>query len=321
MRALHRDQVATSAALVRALLTEQLPHLAALPVVPVSSSGTDHDVFRLGDHLAVRLPKIAWAREQGALEARWLPLLAPRLPLALPRTEALGAPGCGYPFAWAVVGWLPGRQADPDRDATEHTAADVAGFVTALRSVPPDLAGAPPVRSPGQRGGPLAALDDDVRAALAELGARVDVVVSGRGGTGGRRAVLRCWEAALEAPPHAGPPVWSHGDLLPGNVLVDLHVDPATSSRPTAVIDWGSAALADPATDLRPAWHLFGSASARAAQQRFREGVVADDAEWARGRGVVVHQALQALPYYWETNPAMVAQASRALAAAVAETA
>lgn len=317
MRALHRDQVPTSAALVRALLTEQLPHLAGLPVVPVSSWGTDHDVYRLGDQLAVRLPKIAWAREQGALEARWLPLLAPHLPLALPRTEALGAPGCSYPFGWAVVGWLPGQQADPDRDATERTAADVAGFVTALRAIPPHLAPDPPVRGPGQRGGPLAALDDDVRAALAELGARVDVVVDGRGGTGGRRAVLRCWEAALEAPPHAGPPVWSHGDLLPGNVLVE----PGGSGRPTAVIDWGSAALADPATDLRPAWHLFGGASARAAQQRFREGVGADDAAWARGRGVVLQQAVQALPYYWETNPAMVAQASRALAAAVAETA
>ncbi|MGQ7296381.1 aminoglycoside phosphotransferase family protein [Quadrisphaera sp. KR29] len=322
---LHRDQVPTDVALVRALLADQLPHLADQRVEPVPSSGTDHDVYRLGDHLAVRLPKIAWAREQGASEAFWLPRLAPHLPLALPRTEALGRPACGYPFGWAVVAWLPGRQADPAVDGTEHAAEDLAAFVLALRALPPSLGsseddddgGRPaPVRGPGRRGGPLGALDGDVRTALAELGDRADVVVEG-----GARAVLRCWDAALQAPPHAGRPVWAHGDLLPGNLLVDAPAGPARPGRLTAVIDWGALALADPAVDLLPAWHLFGGPRRRGAQHAYRERLGADDAAWARGRGTVVHQAVQALPYYWDTNPGMVAQASRALAAAVAETA
>ncbi|TNM64646.1 aminoglycoside phosphotransferase family protein [Streptomyces sp. NP160] len=311
---MHRDQVPTDTALVRALLAEQLPHLAGERVEPVASSGTDHDVYRVGDHLAARLPKIAWARDQGRSEAHWLPVLAPHLPLALPRTEALGAPGCGYPFDWAVVTWLPGRQAGPDRDGTAQAAADLAAFVTALRSLPldDDDRRSAPERGPGRRGGPLAALDDDVRAALAELGDRAGVVVDG-----GARAVLRCWDAALEAPAHEGPPRWAHGDLLPGNLLADT----ATPGRLTAVIDWGAFALADPAVDLLPAWHLFGARSQHHAQHLYREAVGADEAAWARGRGVVVHQAVQALPYYWETGPGMVAQASRALCAAVAETA
>ncbi len=316
---LHRDQVPTDAALVSALLAEQHPALAALPVRLVTSSGTDHDVYRLGDDLAVRLPKIAWAQGQSALEARWLPRLAPHLPLSLPRVVAAGRPGCGYPFAWSVVTWVPGRQADPELDDDERTAADLAAFVTALRSLPPARPGgqddAPPVRGPGQRGGPLAALDDGVRDALADLGDRADRVVDG-----GARAVLRCWDAALEAAPHAGEPVWAHGDLLPGNLLVtpgdiDRDSDGDGTDRLSAVIDWGALALADPAVDLQPAWNLFAGRPRR----RFRDDLAPDDAAWARGRGVVVHQTVQALPYYWATNPGMVAQASRALAAAVAD--
>ncbi len=301
---LHRDQVPTDASLVSALLAEQHPQLAGCAVVPVTSSGTDHDVYRLpgaggpdGPGLAVRLPKIAWAEGQAALEARWLPALAARLPLAVPRVVAAGRPGCGYPFAWSVVTWLPGRQADPALDDDERTATDLAGLVGALRELPPELSrlGGPPRRGAGRRGGPLEALDEQVRTAVSSLGDRVDA-----------RAVLRCWDRAREAAPHAGPPVWAHGDLLPGNLLVSGGVL-------SGVIDWGSLGLADPAVDLLPAWNLL-TGEARA---RFRAELDADDAAWERGRGTAVHQAVQALPYYWDTNPPMVAQAQRALAAAV----
>lgn len=307
---LHRDQVPTDASLVSALLAEQHPQLAGCAVVPVTSSGTDHDVYRLpdaggadgsdGPGLAVRLPKIAWAEGQAALEARWLPALAARLPLAVPRVVAAGRPGCGYPFAWSVVTWLPGRQADPALDDDERTATDLAGLVRALRQLPPALSrlGGPPVREAGRRGGPLEALDEQVRTAVAALGDRVDA-----------RAVLRCWDRACEAAPHAGPPVWAHGDLLPGNLLVGGSGGAALSG----VIDWGALGLADPAVDLLPAWNLLTGA----ARERFRAQLDVDDDAWERGRGTAVHQAVQALPYYWETNPPMVAQASRALAEAV----
>jgi len=304
---LHRDQVPTDASLVSALLAEQHPRLADCAVVPVSSSGTDHDVYRLpgavgpggadGAGLAVRLPKIAWAEGQAALEARWLPVLAARLPLAVPRVVAAGRPGCGYPFAWSVVTWLPGRQADPALDDDERTATDLARLVGVLRELPAELSrlGGPPRREAGRRGGPLEALDEQVRTAVSALGDRVEA-----------RAVLRCWDRAREAAPHAGPPVWAHGDLLPGNLLVGDGVL-------SGVIDWGSLGLADPAVDLLPAWNLLTGA----ARARFRAELDVDDAEWERGRGTAVHQAAQALPYYWDTNPPMVAQALRALAEAV----
>lgn len=291
---MHPDQVPTDAALVHALLAEQYPRWAGLPVHLVASSGTDHDVYRLGEHLAARLPKIGWAEGQAAVEAAWLPRLAPHLPLAVPVVVAHGRPGRGYPFAWSVQQWLPGRSADPAREDAEPVAADLAAFVLALRS---SAATGAPVRGPGRRGGPLAALDDDVRAAVAQLGDRVD-----------GPAVLRCWQQAVEAPPAQGPPVLLHGDLLPGNVLVD-------GDRPSAVIDWGGFGAGDPAVDLQPAWNLLTGA----ARRRFRRDLGADDAVWARGRGVVVHQTVQALPYYWRTNPGMVAQASRALSEVVAD--
>lgn len=313
---LHRDQVPTDTSLVSALLAEQHPRLAGCAVVPVLSSGTDHDVYRLSSTggperagLAVRLPKIAWAEGQAALEARWLPALASRLPLAVPRVVAAGRPGCGYPFAWSVVTWLPGRQADPALDDGERTATDLALLVRSLRDLPPALSrlGGPPVREAGRRGGPLAALDEQVGSALADLGDRVDA-----------RAVLRCWDRALEAAPHTGPPVWTHGDLLPGNLLVggqpsDAAADGTAGPALSGVIDWGALGLADPAVDLLPAWNLLSGA----ARARFREELDVDDDAWERGRGTAVHQAVQALPYYWETNPPMVAQASRALEAAV----
>ncbi|MBF5081096.1 aminoglycoside phosphotransferase family protein [Quadrisphaera sp. INWT6] len=310
---LHRDQVPTDSPLVSALLAEQHPQLAGCAVVPVTSSGTDHDVYRLpgaggaggpdGPGLAVRLPKIAWAEGQAALEARWLPSLAARLPLAVPRVVAAGRPGCGYPFAWSVVTWLPGRQADPALDDGERTATDLARLVRALRELPPALSrlGGPPVREAGRRGGPLEALDEQVRTAVSELGDRVHA-----------RAVLRCWDRAREAAPHAGPPVWAHGDLLPGNLLVGGD-GAAAGGALSGVIDWGSLGLADPAVDLLPAWNLLTGA----ARARFRDELGVDDDAWERGRGTAVHQAVQALPYYWDTNPPMVAQALRALAGAV----
>jgi aminoglycoside phosphotransferase (APT) family kinase protein len=291
---MHADQVDTDPGLVRRLLAGQFPRWADLPVVPVRSWGTDHDIYRLGDDLAVRLPKIGWAQGQAVLEATWLPVLAPHLPLAVPVPVALGEPAEGYPFAWSVQEWLPGdsagdaRPQDPDRAAD-----DLAAFVRALQDV--DAADGP--RKPRDaRGGSLEAVDEPVRRAVAALGRRVDA-----------GPVLRAWEESLSAS-GAGPgeEAWIHADLLPGNLLV-------RDGRLSAVLDFGGLGVGDPACDLMPAWNLLDAARAR----RYRDALGAGDDAWLRGRGWALAQALVALPYYWDTNPGITRQALVAVARSI----
>lgn len=292
---MHADEVETDVTLVRRLLADQFPHWAGLRIEPVASYGTDHDIYRLGDDLAARLPRIAGAVEQAATEAQWLPRLAPHLPLAIPAPLAMGHPAEGYPWAWSVCTWLPGENADTATiEDLDQAAVDLAGFVTALRQA--DTSGAPPRPRRG-RGGPLAALDERVREAIAQLGARIDGA-----------AALRSWQESLSVPGWEGPTAWVHGDLLPGNLLV-------TGGRLSGVIDFGCLNVGDPAVDLLPAWNVF-TADSRA---RYRAELGADDASWLRGRGWALYQAVLALPYYWDTNPGMVRQASRALVRLLAD--
>jgi aminoglycoside phosphotransferase (APT) family kinase protein len=200
---MHADEIETDVALVRRLLEAQFPRWAHLPLEPVVSYGTDHDIYRLGDDLAVRLPRIGWATAQAAKEAEWLPKLAPHLPLALPAPLAMGRPGEGYPFDWSVCTWLPGANANGTIVDLEQAAVDLAAFVTALRRV--DTSGAPP-RPPHGRGAPLAELDEHVRRSIAELGDRIDGA-----------AALRSWTHSLEARRLGRGRGLVHGDLLPGN--------------------------------------------------------------------------------------------------------
>jgi aminoglycoside phosphotransferase (APT) family kinase protein len=281
---MHADQIDTDVALVRRLLAAQFPRWANLPVTPVASYGTDHDIYRLGEHLAARLPRIGWATAQAAKEAEWLPRLAPHLPLAVPQPRAMGRPGAGYPYHWSVCAWLPGDNADGTLTDLDRAADDLAAFVRALRAA--DTTGAP------ERPGRLADDDETLRRCVDQLGDRIDGA-----------ATLRLWAAALEAPEWSGPGVWVHADLLPGNLLV-------VDGRLSAVIDFGGLGLGDPARDLHAAWNVFTGSSRR----RYRDGVAADDATWLRGQGWTLLQAVVALPYYWDTNPGMVRQASRALA-------
>ncbi|MGK5440702.1 aminoglycoside phosphotransferase family protein [Micromonospora sp. URMC 105] len=291
---MHADEVETDVELVRRLLAGQFPHWAELSIRPVASYGTDHDIYRLGDHLVARLPRIGWATRQAAKEAQWLPKLAPHLPLALPVPVAMGRPAEGYPFDWSVCEWLPGENADGTIGDLEQAAVDLAAFVTALRRI--DTTGAFP-RPPRSRGGALAELDDSVRRSVAQLGDRIDGA-----------ATLRSWQESLDAPAWNGPEVWVHGDLLPGNLLV-------VDGRLSAVIDFGALNVGDPACDLQPAWNVFAGAS----RTRFRAELDVDDASWLRGRGWALYQAVSALPYYWETNPGMIRQASHALTQVLAD--
>jgi len=291
---MHAGEVDTEVDLVRRLLAGQFPHWADLEIVPVVSYGTDHDIYRLGDDLAARLPRIGWATDQAAMEAEWLPKLAPHLPLAVPVQLASGAPAEGYPFEWSVYEWLPGENANGTIDDLDRAAVDLAAFVKALRQI--DASDAHP-RPPRSRGAPLAELDEQVRRSIAELGDRID-----------GEAAVRSWEESVNAPEWDGEEVWVHGDLLPGNLLV-------VDGRLSAVIDFGGLNVGDPACDLQPAWNVFAGDS----RTRYRAELQADDASWLRGRGWALCQAVVALPYYWDTNPGMIRQASHALAQVLAD--
>ena len=294
---LHADEVEIDQALVERLIRCRFPQWAGLPIVPVRSAGTDHAMWRLGGDMAVRLPRHPGAAPQGEKEHRWLPRLAPHLPLAVPVPLGLGEPGEGYPFPWSVRRWLRGESAlaSPVADL-RRVAADLAGFIAALRAIDPG-GGPPPGRHNFGRGVPLAERDARVRAAIASLDGRID---SAR--------AIDAWEAALRAPAWRGGPVWLHGDLLPGNLLVE-------DGRLSGVIDFGGLAVGDPACDLLPAWTLLDAG----ARELFREVLAVDEASWQRGRGWALSMGLIALPYYLDTNPALVGVARRAIDAVLAD--
>ncbi|MDP9320264.1 MAG: aminoglycoside phosphotransferase family protein [Chloroflexota bacterium] len=279
---MHADEVAIDGSLVRRLLAAQFPRWADLPVEPVESAGTDNAIYRLGDNMVVRLPRIGWASAQVEKEHEWLPRLAPHLPLAIPVPLAKGIPAEGYPWPWSVYRWLDGENATVDRIADLRQAAtDLAHFVAALQRIDPT--GGPPPASNSSRGVPLAMRDAPTRAAIASLRETFDA-----------DAVTAVWEVALQAPAWPGLSVWLHGDLNAGNLL-------AQHGRLSAVIDFGCLVVGDPACDLMVAWMLLTAET----RDVFRAALPVDDATWARGRGWALSVALIILPYYRHTNPAL----------------
>lgn len=262
-------EVTIDAALVRRLIAAQFPHWKNLAVRPVDFGGWDNRTFHLGDEMTVRLPSAAAYSLQVEKEHRWLPRLAPLLPLSIPVPLAMGAPAEGYPWHWSVYGWIEGETAKRERIADlSEFAADLARFLVALRYV--DATDGP---APGQhnffRGGPLTVYDGETRQAISALGNRID--------TGAATAV---WEIALAAA-WEGRSVWFHGDVSRGNLLVE-------KGRLGAVIDFGTCGVGDPSCDLAIAWTLFEGES----RDTFRACLAADEATWARGRGWALWKAL-----------------------------
>jgi aminoglycoside phosphotransferase (APT) family kinase protein len=294
---MHSDEVDTDPSLVSRLLADQFPQWADLPIEPVESSGTDNAIYRLGEHMSVRLPRIPGGTGTIDKELRWLPELAPLLPVAIPLPLAKGSPCQGYPWHWSVHRWLDGECLNVERMADPvGLAQDLGGFVAALRRI--DTAAGPIPEQEGSRGLPLARRDAATRDAIVALDGVVDA-----------RAVTAAWEAALRAPTWQRPGVWIHGDLLSGNVLVD------GNGRLSAVIDFGCMTVGDPACDVMAGWTLF-SAEGREA---FRSAIAVDDATWARGRGWALSFALIALPYYMHTNPVFVRDARHVIREVLAE--
>jgi aminoglycoside phosphotransferase (APT) family kinase protein len=297
MPKMHADELHVDAALARRLVATQFPQWAELPIEPVLPRGTDNALYRLGDEMVARLPRRAHNTLPLEKERLWLPRLAPLLPLAIPVPLAAGEPGEGYPFAWSIYTWLEGEPATAERlSDLEQAATDLAEFITALQRVDP-TDGPPPGRHNAFRGVPLAARDEPTRAAIASLGDRIDAV-----------AVTAAWEDALRAPEWRSAPVWIHGDLDSRNML-------AEQGRLSAVIDFGCLGVGDPATDVMVAWKALDAD----ARDLFRAELSVDEATWARARGLALSQALIALGYYTlETNPTLVREAERWMAAVLA---
>ncbi|AKZ53771.1 putative phosphotransferase [Streptomyces ambofaciens ATCC 23877] len=293
----HPDPLRVDGRLVRRLLAGRFPQWSQLPVERFPSGGTVNAMYRLGDDMVVRLPLVEDGAGDVRAEREWLPRLSPLLPTAVPEVLGAGEPAAGYPWPWSVYRWLPGEL--PEAGALTEPAllaGDLARFVRAMRAV--TLRGAPAA----YRGGPLATLDEATRAAIEELRGLPEEGVD-------CDALIAVWEDALRAPEWAGPPVWLHADLMPGNLLV-------TDGRLSSVIDFGCMGVGDPACDLFPAWNLLPAG----ARELFREALDVDEATWRRGRARALSQAVIALPDHRDTNPAMAGNARHVVRAVLAET-
>lgn len=294
---LHANEADTGIFLARRLVAAQFPQWAHLPVELLSSSGTDNTIYRLGNDMTVRLPRIPEAAERLEKEYRWLPELAPLLPLTVPTPLARGMPGEGYPWHWAVYRWIEGANVWISQfTGSEQVALALAGFITALQRI--DATGGPlPGGHNSFRGAPLTTRDASTRKAIKALSGKIDT-----------DTVTGIWDLSLDAPVWHGPPVWIHGDLHSGNLL-------ASYGRLSAVIDFGCLGTGDPACDLMTAWMLLSAKT----RKIFREALSVDDAAWARGRGWALSVGLIALPYYEKSNPVLAGIARHAITEAVAD--
>jgi aminoglycoside phosphotransferase (APT) family kinase protein len=282
--------------LVRRLIAEQFPQWADLPIRPVAFDGWDNRTFHLGAGMSVRLPSAQWYVAQVEKEHRWLPRLAPHLPLPIPVPIAQGVPGAGYPWPWSIYRWLPGDPATVARIADLPAfARALAQFLTALERIDP-AGGPPPGPHNFYRGGPLPVYDAETRQTIVALDGEIDAA-----------AATAVWEAALRATWH-GPPVWVHGDVASGNLLV-------TEGRLGAVIDFGCLGVGDPACDLTIAWTFLSGKS----REVFRAGMAMDSATWARARGWALWKALITLAPILSTGAAKAAEQRRIIEDVLAE--
>jgi len=280
-------EVAVDEALVRSLLREQHPDLADLPLRPVTS-GWDNFLFRLGDALAIRLPRRAVAAALVEHEQRWLPTIAGRLPLPIPSPVRTGVPSAEYPWRWSVVPWLAGEPAEVAPPRADQ-ASVLAGFLRALHAPAPGDAPRNPYRGVALRER-AAAVEERFR----RLEQRTSAITP---------QIRAAWQQALAAPIDMGER-WLHGDLHAGNVLVD-------GGRLSAVIDWGDMAQGDPPTDLASVWMLLPDVAAReAAMEAYGP---ASAATWQRARGWAVFFGVTLLDTGLVDDPRHAAAGERTL--------
>ncbi len=284
------------AALVKRLVAAQFPRWGSLPVVAVEEDGWDNRTYRLGADMAVRLPTAAGYAPAVDKECDWLPRLAPSLPVAVPEILGKGAPGEGYPYPWSVRRWLDGETASP------HRIADMTGFATAVADFIVALQRCDATAGPlagahsWYRGASPAHYDDQTRCCLAALGDRVDTA-----------RAAEVWDAAVTAV-WRGAPVWFHGDIAHGNLLV-------ADGKLAAVIDFGTSGIGDPACDLVIAWTMFSGDN----REAFRRTIAQDLGTWARARGWALWKALLVLTKSIDTNDEQAAASLHVISEVLAD--
>ena len=273
---MHADEVDIDAALVRRLLAAQFPQLGDLPIRAVRSTGTVNAIYRLGDHLYARLPRVqAWA-EDLEKESRWLPKLAPLC-------------RCGSPSR-SRRATLRARTPSPGRSTAGSMASRMRMSSSTMNARRPRI-----WRSSWSSCAEIDPVGRTARRAQAAPRARRRRRArrsSRRGASIDSDAAAAAWERALEAPAWEGTPVWIHTDLLRPNLLVH-------GGRLCAVIDFGGVGVGDPAADVIAAWSVFGQAG----REVFRDALDVDDGTWNRARGFALHQAAMIIPYYARDEP------------------
>ena len=262
-----RTSIDVTGEMVQRLVAEQFPDLGAMPIEPIGPWGTDNAMFRVGEEFIARLPRSGWAKDAVAKEVRWLPTIAPHVPLSVPEVIGAGSPNGDYPWSWAVYRWIPGeRPATNTLRDSRVWSEQVAVFLTALSDV-----GSPEGPEPGPhngfRGGPAAARDRWVRPAILAGPHPFD-----------RNELLEFWQYAVELEASSAAHRWLHGDLTPLNLLAD-------AGQITAVIDWGCLAVGDPGCDLMIAWNFD-----EPVRTTLRDHLAMDDATWERGRAAAFWQ-------------------------------
>lgn len=289
---MHPDQIEVTLDMVRQLIDEQFTQWSSLPIEQVAVSGTVNALFRVGEHLGARFPlrsaDVETTREQLETEAEAARKLLGRTRFPTPEPVGLGCPGAGYPLPWAVQTWLPGTTvSDADPGESAPFARDLAEFVRGVRSI--DTGGCTFAGS--GRGGDLQDHDDWMESCFQNSEHLLDVP-----------RLRKLWEAFRELPPPPSADVMTHGDLIPGNVLV-------YRGRLAGILDVGGLGPADRALDLVGAWHLLQDA----ARQSFRHELRCGDIEWERGKAWAFQQSMGAVWYYVDSNPAMSQMGVRTL--------
>jgi aminoglycoside phosphotransferase (APT) family kinase protein len=296
---MHANQLAVSAGTVRELVGAQFPAWRRLTVRAVKPAGTVNAIFRIGDELVARFPlrpgSAASVRRRLESEVAAARQLAGRTRFATPEPVAIGEPGAGYPLPWAVQTWLPGvTAAEDDPGGSVAFAHDLAEFISGVRAI--STGGR--VFGGSGRGGDLRSHDGWMQTCFERSGQLLDVP-----------RLRRIWEAMRQLPRGTAGDVMSHGDLIPGNLIV-------SAGRLAGILDTGDVAPADPALDLVAAWHLLEDG----AREALRGDLSCGDLEWERGRAWAFEQAMGLVWYYADSNPVMSRLGRRTLDRILAST-
>lgn len=280
--------------IVTQLIHEQFPQWAHLDIRPVAHSGHDNRTFHLGDEMSIRLPSAASYVPQVEKEQTWLPLLTTQLTLPISLPVAKGKPNHVYPWTWSIYRWIEGATLSPDRAHNlQELACDLGTFLMELQSI--DASDGPAAGEHNFfRGGHLAVYKEEAIQAIHHNQDRFDGAL-----------LTEIWELALASTWQLDP-VWVHGDIAPGNLLMQ-------DGRLRAVIDFGMLGVGDPACDAAMAWTFFDSSSRRI----FRSALRMDEHTWNRARGWALWKALITYENNKFTNPSAAEASYRVIQAIV----